>query len=231
MITTHDKIHFTEWHDVDNYINCGKLKFSAGYVERVKYGNYPELAFSKGQMASKNWLIEQLFSLNQSHSLINNKDIIAILGCWIGSLVEPLIDTFSPYRIYGIDIDPEAIALAEKFNQHYVGNGWKFKGFVDDINELPSNNMQIQSEGELIEVKPNVIINTSCEHVSNHWFDTADSDQLIIMQTNNYTEWHDHINNCYSIDEMQQKYPLTRTLYAGELLMPVYTRYMQIGFK
>lgn len=231
MTTTNDKIHFNEWHDVDYYINHGKLKFSAGYVERVKYGNYPELAFSKGQMASKNWLIEKLLLANNTYHFLTNETIIAILGCWIGSLVEPLVENFSPSRIYGIDIDPEAVELAEKFNQHYVGNGWQFKGFVDDINTLPTNHMQLQTEGELIETKPDVIINTSCEHVSNNWFDTTDNNQLIIMQTNNYIEWHDHINNCHSIDEMKTKYPLNNLLYAGELKMPVYTRYMQIGYK
>jgi hypothetical protein len=36
---------------------------------------------------------------------------------------------------------------------------------------------------------------------------------------------------CYTAQEMQQKYPLSNTLYCGEMITPAYTRYMQIGYK
>ena len=49
--------------------------------------------------------------------------------------------------------------------------------------------------GELITVKtPDWIINTSCEHMSTLWYDSVDSGQLIIMQTNNLEEFDGHIN-------------------------------------
>ena len=67
--------------------------------------------------------------------------------------------------------------------------------------------------------------------MTNEWFDTVASDQLIIMQTNNSDEYDDHINTCSSVEEMQERYPLSRTLYAGELQIPVYSRFMQIGYK
>ena len=72
---------------------------------------------------------------------------------------------------------------------------------------------------------------TSCEHMSTLWFDAVDSDQLVIMQTNNSEEFDGHINPCYTVKEMQEKYPLTNVLYIGELVTPAYTRYMQIGYK
>ena len=78
---------------------------------------------------------------------------------------------------------------------------------------------------------PDTIINTSCEHMSTLWYDSVDSDQLIIMQTNNSPEFEGHINICESIDDMINKYPLSNTLYIGELITPAYTRYMQIGYK
>ena len=67
--------------------------------------------------------------------------------------------------------------------------------------------------------------------MSTLWYDTVDSDQLIVMQTNNSQEFDGHINPCYTLDEMQEKYPLRETLFIGALETPAYTRYMQIGYK
>ena len=94
-----------------------------------------------------------------------------------------------------------------------------------------TNQMEFTTSGELINVKPNWIINTSCEHMDSSWFETADSSQLIIMQTNNSPDFEGHINTCESVEEMKEKYPLDKILYIGELSTPAYTRFMQIGFK
>ena len=83
----------------------------------------------------------------------------------------------------------------------------------------------------VLENKPDWIINTSCEHMSTLWFDAVDNDQLVIMQTNNSEEFDGHINPCYNVKEMQEKYPLTNIVYIGELVTPAYTRYMQIVYK
>ena len=91
--------------------------------------------------------------------------------------------------------------------------------------------MEFQTGGELINVKPDWIINTSCEHMSTLWYDSVDNDQLIIMQTNNSEEFEGHVNTCKDVKEMQEKYPLSKTLYVGELVTPAYTRFMQIGYK
>ena len=67
--------------------------------------------------------------------------------------------------------------------------------------------------------------------MSTLWYDSVDSDQLIIMQTNNSEEFEGHINTCEDVKEMQEKYPLSQTHYVGELITPAYTRFMQIGYK
>jgi hypothetical protein len=67
--------------------------------------------------------------------------------------------------------------------------------------------------------------------MSTLWYDSVDSDQLIVMQTNDSEEFEGHINTCNSTGEMQDKYPLSQTFYVGELVTPAYTRYMQIGYK
>ena len=66
--------------------------------------------------------------------------------------------------------------------------------------------------------------------MTTEWFDTVSDNTLIVMQTNNSKEIEGHINTVNSQAEMCELYPMTAT-YCGELQTPVYTRYMQIGYK
>ena len=226
-----DIIKLSSWKEVTEYIDNGFWQPTPSYFEHIVQHNsyYPNHAFSKGQLASKSWLLEKLHKINWRHQ--PNSDIVVILGSWIGAMVEPLHKTFNIERIYGIDTDAIAIEKSEKLNQKFVQDKWKYKGVVHNVDLLECDNMQFETSGELINCKPNWIINTSCEHMSTLWYDTVDNDQLIIMQTNNSEEFDGHINPCYTLDEMQEKYPLSNTLYFGALETPAYTRFMQIGYK
>ena len=128
-------------------------------------------------------------------------------------------------------MDPSAIELSEKLNDKYVANEWQYKGVVVDVNTLDFSDLQFETGGELIDTKLNMIVNTSSEHMTTEWFDSIDSDTLIVMQTNNSPDFEGHINTCNSLSDMQKRYPLDKTLYIGKLNTPAYTRYMQIGYK
>lgn len=218
------KINLETWEDVrlwcDEY---GTLPPT--FVEQVNSGLFPKDAFSLGQLASKFWLLNCL----QVQTVPTN-ETWALLGCWIGSLVPLLHKKFNIERIYGFDMDPVAISKAEVFNQRFLPD-WRFKGVVQDLSYLETGNMEFQTAGQLIEAQPAVVINTSCEHMDTQWFETASSDQLIVMQTNNSTEFDGHINVCYTVKEMKERYPMSKCLYAGEMVTPVYSRFMQIGYK
>ena len=224
-----ESIKLNNWQEVTDYIDNGFWQPTPSYFEHiVQHGNYyPQHAFSKGQLASKSWLLKEV---HHTYPKIPNLTV-AILGSWIGALVEPLHKSIPIERIYGIDTDAEAIEKSEKLNRQFVQDGWKYKGVVHDVDLLDCSKLEFQTGGELINVKPDWIINTSCEHMSTLWYDSVDSDQLIIMQTNNSEEFEGHINTCESVEEMQLKYPLSETRYVGELITPAYTRYMQIGYK
>ena len=224
-----ESIKLNNWQEVTDYIDNGFWQPTPSYFEHiVQHGNYyPQHAFSKGQLASKSWLLKEV---HHTYPKIPNLTV-AILGSWIGALVEPLHKSIPIERIYGIDTDAEAIEKSEKLNRQFVQDNWKYKGVVHDVDLLDCGEMEFQTSGELINVKPNWIINTSCEHMSTLWYDSVDSDQLIIMQTNNSEEFEGHINTCEDVKEMQEKYPLSRTQYVGELITPAYTRFMQIGYK
>jgi hypothetical protein len=221
-------INLNSWDEVTEYLDNGFWKPTPSYFEHIVQHNtyYPNHAFSKGQLASKSWLLEQLY-----YNTEKNNPTVAILGSWIGTLVEPLHKHFEIERIYGIDTDAEAIEKSEKLNQKFVQNEWKYKGVVHDVDMLDCSNMEFETGGELIQVKPDWVINTSCEHMSTGWFDTVDKDQLIIMQTNDSADFEGHINPVASLRDMEMLYPLTNSLYSGQLKTPVYTRFMQIGYK
>ena len=224
-----ETIKLNNWKEVTDYIDNGFWQPTPSYFEHIVQHNtyYPNHAFSKGQLASKSWLLKEV---HHTYPKIPNLTV-AILGSWIGALVEPLHKSIPIERIYGIDTDAEAIEKSEKLNRQFVQDGWKYKGVVHDVDLLDCSEMEFQTSGELINVKPNWIINTSCEHMSTLWYDSVDSDQLIIMQTNNSEEFEGHINTCESVEEMQLKYPLSQTRYVGELITPAYTSFMQIGYK
>ncbi len=223
-----DTIKLDNWQAVSDFVDA-HISIKPSYFERAVQGNYPKDAFSKGQLASKAWLLSKLDSSITNHLPFDS--VIAVLGCWIGTLVEPLLDATMVSRVYGIDLDPRAIELAEKFNQHLVQDDWRFKGVVADASTLTTSNMEFETAGELIRVTPKVVINTSCEHMDTHWFETANSDQLIIMQTNNSEGYDGHINICNDLADLNAKYPMSTILYQGQLTIPAYTRFMQIGYK
>jgi hypothetical protein len=51
------------------------------------------------------------------------------------------------------------------------------------------------------------------------------------MQTNDSEGYMGHINTCKTIEEMFNKYPMRKRMYAGIMQTPAYTRFMQIGYK
>ena len=221
-------IKLDTWEAVNDYIDNGFLKISMSQFEHIVQHSslYPRQAYSKGQLASKSWLLEELYKV----SPLKSNSTVVILGSWIGSLVDPLHRALTIRRIYGIDSDPNALDLSERLNQKYL-DSWRYKGVVADATQLNLSNCEFETGGELINVKPDWIINTSCEHMSSDWFDTIDNNQLIIMQTNNNINFDGHVNVCSSVEDMQTKYRLTKTHYAGSMQTPAYTRYMQIGYK
>lgn len=220
------ELHLGDWAAMAQFADEYFL-VPGSYLDKVNSRKYPKDAFSLGQLTSKGWLLQVLKNLNVNDTPVT----VAQLGCWVGSIVDPLHRNFNIERIYGFDVDAESIALAEEFNAKWYYWDWKFKGVVADITMMPLNDMVFQTEGELIEVKPNWIINTSCEHMSTEWFECIDNDQLVILQTNDSEKYEGHINTCQTLDEVDRKYPMSKVLFSGYMVTPLYTRFMKIGYK
>ena len=230
----HNTITLEDWEAVERYVDSTQLRFPASYLDLVNSGQFPHDAFTLGQLVSKAWLLERLFECDIKRS----PSTAVLLGSWVGTLVLPFLERADTSwrqrqieRVYGIDTDPEAVDLGEKFNHRLVQDNWRYKGVVADCDTLDCSEMEFQTGGELIMFKPDIVFNTSCEHMSDDWFHTCDSDQLIIMQTNDSSQYDGHINTCSSEFEMWDKYPLSDRLFSGALVTPAYTRFMQIGYK
>lgn len=222
-------IKLDNWQAVSDFTDS-LLPIPAWLFESIAQSGslYPKHAFSKGQLSSKAWMLDQLTQCVDNNNTVTTA---AVLGSWIGSLIPFLHQRFSIDRIYGFDLDAHSIDLSEQLNQRYVQDSWRYKGVVADVTQLDCGDMHFETAAELINVTPDWIINTSCEHMNTDWFHTCSSEQLIVMQTNNSAQYEGHINTCDSQFEMWDKYPLSDRLYSGSLTTPAYTRFMQIGYK
>jgi len=175
-------------------------------------------AFSHGQIKSKMWLCDEIERFLPSPSRI------AILGGWYGLVAFLLLtrDVKKIDYIRSYDIDPRVESIADKINNAWVCDKWRFKAITADANDVDLSEF-------------NVVINTSAEHVvSRKWFDNI-QDQLVIIQSTDQihddNELHDY---SFSLTELKQKYAML-SFYEGEIGFEYpdksFNRYMLIGRK
>lgn len=168
-------------------------------------------AFWKGQISSKEWLIKNLRPFVTEHVNID------IHGGWVGVLASMLFQSDIPVRnIRSIDIDPECESVATMMNkaEEIIG---KFRAVTADMCTIRSD--------------ANVIINTSCEHITQYeydmWLSGLPYNSLIVLQSNNY-KIQEHIRTANSLEDFKEQSHL-KVLWEGELGGSLYTRYMLIG--
>lgn len=183
---------------------------NALYSTPVEYApRYDEFRdmFSSGQIKSKEWAVEELQKLDFSiHSA-------AIMGCWYGTLGLMLKNAFPKLFLELVDIDPRC----EKFNE---------KIFYD----IPYVHLHTMDMYDW-QGTEDLIINTSCEHIPDlqDWLLFMPEGTMVLLQSNNYLAGNGHINCVNSVDEFIVQSNIRNILYSGELVMPMYTRYMIIG--
>jgi hypothetical protein len=192
---------------------------------------------SKGQVQSKIWLATELANIGKDYSNI------LILAGWYGQLIK-YFDNFNYDKARIVDIDRFACLVSDTiFNLDLIEN-YKVKAVQADINQLTAHKhgyeFQIEnfknSEQKIYTENtcPNLIINSSAEHMSDDWFNTIQrkqfiTDPIVVIQSNNLFDIPDHINCVYSIDHMKKKFPMREIFYEGELQLQGYKRIMLIG--
>ena len=169
-------------------------------------------AFWSGQLKSKEWLIVNL----RAH--VKQFVSIDIHGGWVGVLASMIFQSDMPVtNIRSVDIDPTCEPIAVNMNkiEEMVG---KFRAVTADMCEIRSD--------------ADVIINTSCEHITQDqydlWLSGMPHNSLLVLQSNNYNI-DEHVRIANSLDEFKEQCQLGIVLYAGELELPLYKRFMIIG--
>ena len=193
-------------------------------------------ALSRSQIKSKIWLIKELIPFKKHF------DNVLIMAGWIG-LLKPIYSnrlTYKKMRI--IDIDKESCKVSDEIINGQDLQNYKVKSIHADINNLicHKNGYEFNVENFKTEDKftekflPNLIINTSAEHMTEEWFHqirnkNLESNPIVAIQSNNMFNIPEHVNCVYSIDHMKKKFPMSEILYEGELQLKGYKRVMLIG--
>jgi hypothetical protein len=174
--------------------------------------------FSSGQVGSKIWLCEQLEKTNWK------SDMTWIYGGWHGMMGFLLLSRaqFPVDRIRSFDKDPICERVADTICENWVWKDWTFKAFTADCDELRPNDVDL-------------IINTSTEHFETmDWWDNIPDGTRVAIQGNNMRHEEDTVI-INSLEEFKTAYPLTHTVYQGQLDFKYpnwsFSRYMLIGVK
>jgi len=170
-------------------------------------------AFWSGQLKSKEWLITNL----RKH--VNQFVSVDIHGGWVGVLASMLFQSEVPVlNIRSIDIDPSCEPIAINMN--------KVEEMVGKFHAVTADMCEIRSDAD-------VIINTSCEHITQDqydlWLAGLPHNSLLVLQSNNYNIT-EHVRTAIDLEEFKTQCGI-KVVWSGELILPLYTRWMIIGRK
>ena len=167
---------------------------------------------------------------------------VAVFAGWFGQLTMIFRQQLTYHSMRIVELDAGACRASD-----YVFNlanltEYKIKSVCADINgltlhkngyEWPVENFK-ESTSYTEKFLPNLIINTSAEHMTEEWFHQLrfkqlDSDPIVAIQSNNLFDIPEHVNCVHSVDHMKKKFPMSKVLFAGELQLKGYKRVMLIG--
>ena len=152
-------------------------------------------SYSLNQFKSKENLLGHIESLKL------NQPNVTILASWFGSILVPAL-TKEANHIYCIDIDDRVISVGKRrLFTMYNNISWSSRNIWDE---------KIKSWIE----KADLIINTSCEHMSNMRELPAlyKRNAYFAFQSNNMFDIEGHINCCYSIEQFAAQLPRNATI-------------------
>ena len=188
---------------------------------------YPDsaigVALNKKQTACKKWLVEEL-------AAVRGPDLgrVHILAGWYGLLGAMLLADrrLDVAHLTVLDIDPSCEAVALSLNATHAKAG-RFAFRRQDIYGL-----DYRDPPEGVDV-PDVLINTACEHLADFdaWFGRLPQGMTLVLQSNDYVAIPEHVNCSESLAAFRAQAPMRELLYAGELTLDKYTRFMLIGRK
>ena len=194
--------------------------------------------FSRGQLQSKLWLVEELEKLDLKLG------VVFLCAGWYATLATMIFESKldqTDLEIRSFDLDPTCARIAETFNKHWLTQKWKFKASTHDIMDFKFDPnygagayyWNTDASNRVIQMKdiPDTFINTSCEHIPNfkEWYAKIPEGRLVILQSNNFFEVEEHVNCVSNIDDFIEMAPMSELMYSGSIDLPKYKRFMLIG--
>ena len=178
---------------------------------------------SRGQVKSKLWLVTELAKVLEG-SLGN----VVFYGGWYNFNAHFLFDMFEVNKIISIDMNRDVIDPTTKLYEQEADKG-KFLAIYGDVNNIEWEDKKIKNS--VVKDKIHMVINTSCEHMNNKWYENLPEGTFVILHTNDYFDNPQHSNCCKDLEDVKSKYPMQNIFYEGELDTHLYNRFMLIGIK
>ena len=145
----------------------------------------------------------------------DNAKKVLYVGSWLGFLTRVLIEKYPNINFEEVDMDTRCKEISGRFN-------YTFKNY------LGHQSMNIDEFGR--EHEFDTIINLSCEHMTTDWYNRVKPGTRLVIQSNNLVI-DDHINNCKSLENFKNKYPLSEIKYSNTLKLNVFNRFTVSGIK
>jgi hypothetical protein len=186
--------------------------YSCPTEDSPTYNEFRDM-FSRGQLLSKFWLVEELYKV---HRIFDDK--IIIVGSWFGTLGYFLRTKFVDVQVTCLDIDPRCAKFLDRLVPEYQPN--RVQGVTGDMYTY--------------DYSQDIVINTSCEHMPDvrSWLKKVPQGTLIALQSSNFKGLKEHMNCVNSVEEFKNQVgDEVNILYTGEWKFSMYTRYMVIGRK
>lgn len=213
------KTELESWGDVGNYISQFKVSSSLvnnSFRAMSEHNADFSDAFSKGQLASKHWLVDNL----NNHGLLNDEWTYLVCGGWYAVLPSIMFsESNEQLNITSIDIDPLCEPVANAINAEQFFNGY-FSAYTQD---MYNNDYDAYD----------VVINTSCEHIPNfeEWFSLIEPGTYFVLQSNDFLSGNGHINCVTHVSQIYRDIPYSKLIYTGTLRLPNYNRFLVIGVR
>lgn len=154
----------------------------------IEMANVLRDSLSTGQLLSKVKVVD-IFSESTIRTLLPAKDQmnICFVGHWHGLLPRMLHNANKIDSARGIELDPFWVNFSNRLNYD-----WEWQSQSADAGTVDLSNY-------------NVIVNTSCEHMSTKWVETVSPGTILIIQSTNYCH-PTHSNTVNSVNELAEQY-------------------------
>tara|TARA_B100000073_G_scaffold126260_1_gene103300 strand:+ start:627 stop:1265 length:639 start_codon:yes stop_codon:yes gene_type:complete len=178
-------------------------------------------SMNRSQLESKLWVVRELSEL-----MLFPKSVV-ILGGWYANFMAPLLFQHGVSYITNFDLDPDVKRISYKFNKSHKDDE-TYKCYLTNVMFEPVFNIKYKS-------KPDMIINTSCEHMFpmtrfkklNRGFS---NDVIYVLQSTNEDKYEDHINCVNGPEELAEQAEFVDIMYSGtKKLDNGMDRFMVIG--